>query len=148
SATIGFIGPGVVKVFSSAWAPFKADHRYALDAAGAFVDEDERRDAANAVLFGDRNQLVPSERPLNASAVDELAWPRVDLGPLLAGTIEQIMPTVLQRRDGRCLFYRGAVNGVHGDSGSGKTMLMSVAAAQEIASGNHVMYVDGESRDG
>ena len=79
--------------------------------------------------------------------VVEPSWERVDLGPTLAGTVERVMPTVLRRNDGAALFYQRRVNGLHADSGVGKSMVLAVAAAQELVAGHAVGWIDLEDPD-
>ena len=88
-----------------------------------------------------REQLLAEELRNDAGAG---SWTRVDLGPALRGEVERARPTVLRVEDGKALFYAGRVNGVHGDSGDGKTWAADVAAAQEITAGHHVLWVDLE----
>jgi AAA domain len=71
----------------------------------------------------------------------------VDLAAMLAGTIEQPRPTMLVRRgDGApsCLMYEGVINGIHGDSGTGKSWLAFVLLAERMQLGEHVMLIDLE----
>ncbi len=75
------------------------------------------------------------------------SWTRVDFRPILAGNIERTMPTVLRRDDGEHLFYERRVNGLHADSGIGKSMLCAFGAAQELNAGHHVAWVDFEDPD-
>lgn len=55
-------------------------------------------------------------------------------------------PTIICRDDGIGLFYPGTINGVHGESGDGKSWLMQAGALQEMQAGHHVWYLDFESR--
>jgi hypothetical protein len=75
------------------------------------------------------------------------SWRRVDLRDAIAGAVERTLPTVLARADGWCLFYAGRLNGVHGDSGTGKSMVMAVAIAEEVKAGHDVIVVDLEDPD-
>lgn len=74
-------------------------------------------------------------------------------GPLdLSGIIDQVAngidgrphPSTLTRDDGLGLLYSGMVNGIHGESGSGKTWLALHASAQQLRAGNRVIYIDHE----
>jgi hypothetical protein len=77
--------------------------------------------------------------------IEPSSWTRVDLGPALVGNVERVIPTILRFDQGAgALFYAGRVNGVHGDSGDGKTWTAAIAAAQEITAGRHVLWVDFE----
>ena len=51
---------------------------------------------------------------------------------------------MFQREDGQGLFYRGAVNDLHGEPGCGKSMLAQIATAQELKQGHDVIYIDYE----
>lgn len=76
------------------------------------------------------------------------SWEALDIWQLIAditaGIIETPTPDILKRNDGQGLFYRGKTNGVHAESGSGKTWLLLIAAKQEIEAGNNVFYIDYE----
>jgi hypothetical protein len=76
------------------------------------------------------------------------SWMPQDLGPVVAGILDgslsRLTPTVGHLSDGGALFYRGKVNGVHGESGCGKSWTALLACAQEMALGNTVVYVDLE----
>lgn len=84
----------------------------------------------------------------DVTAVDELleSWHPVDLGPVLDGDHETPVPEILRTRDGaRAMFYRGRVNGVHGDSGIGKSWLVLAAVHQVLASGRRALIIDYEA---
>lgn len=80
------------------------------------------------------------------SDLDE-TWHPVDLRPTLVGDVQSVVATVLRREDGQCLFYPGRVNGIHADSGIGKSWVCAVAAAQDLNAGHHVGWVDLEDPD-
>ena len=73
-------------------------------------------------------------------------WPR-DLTAALAGEQTEPEPAVLARDDKHCLFYLGKINGLLGESESGKTWVLLAAVAQELAAGRPVLYVDFEDTD-
>lgn len=77
------------------------------------------------------------------------SWRRVDLRPVLAGEIVRPLPTVLEIDcvPRRHLLYPAAVNGVHGDSGIGKSIIATCAMAQEMRAGRHVMLIDFEDNE-
>lgn len=72
------------------------------------------------------------------------SWRPVDLDPILAGDYQAPTPTLLYRTDGVGLFYRGAVNGIHGESGIGKSWIAVMAAKAEMTSGRGVLILDYE----
>ena len=87
----------------------------------------------------DRGSMDSDEKdPLDES------WRPVDLRPALRGAHTRPEPEILTRDDERALAYRGKVNGLHGDSGDGKSWVAEIAAAQQIAAGYHVVWVDFE----
>ncbi|TCE98287.1 phage protein [Bifidobacterium longum subsp. longum] len=71
-------------------------------------------------------------------------WRFEDLTQLASGIELPPTPTVFQREDGQGLFYRGAVNDLHGEPGCGKSMLAQIATAQELKQGHDVIYIDYE----
>lgn len=113
-----------------------------------------------------RNLIAPTPAPLQvttyadgsaalhadtAPAVNELDnrkdrtswWPR-DLEPYLTGTDTEPAPSYLARTDGQCLFYAGKVNGIIGESESGKTWVALLAVLQALADDIPVTYFDFE----
>ncbi len=84
-------------------------------------------------------QLVEAEQPAAPS------WAPEDLSGHLDGTHEPVVPSRLPRTDGQCLLYAGKVNGVHGESESGKSLLLHAESARLLRLGEHVVIVDYES---
>lgn len=89
--------------------------------------------------------------PLDAEDGDEpvgSSWKRQDVGAMLArikaGEVEEIVPTVCQMEGGGCLFYRGRINTLFGESGSGKTWVALAATKQEVEDGKTVVFIDFE----
>lgn len=79
------------------------------------------------------------------SAKDIEPFGALDLDPFLAGDVEVIRPELFRPDDGSMpLLYAGRVNGIHGDSGIGKTMIAVVAAYQELCAGRDVDWIDLE----
>lgn len=72
------------------------------------------------------------------------SWAAVDLGPFLEGRHVDPVPTVLYRDDRRALLYEGKVNTVAGESESLKSWLLVVAAAEVLAQGGPVVWLDFE----
>lgn len=82
------------------------------------------------------------------TAVDAGSWMPLDVASIvngiITGTTTRTLPAILTRDDGSALLYAGKVNGIHGDSGSGKTWTALFASAQTITEGGNVVYVDLE----
>ena len=72
------------------------------------------------------------------------SWRFEDLTQLASGIELPPTPTVFQREDGQGLFYRGAVNDLHGEPGCGKSMIAQIATAQELKNNRDVIYIDYE----
>lgn len=86
--------------------------------------------------------------PAYAEAVEEIRtrtswWPR-DLTGVLAGEDPEPEPEFLARLDEVSLFYRGKVNGLIGESESGKTWIAVLAVVQALTKGLKVAYFDFE----
>lgn len=78
----------------------------------------------------------------SAARSDDIEF--VDMAEILAGSLEPVMPSMLQRTDGRFLIYSARLNVLQGSPASGKTWVSRMIAVQEIAAGNHVMILDWE----
>jgi hypothetical protein len=78
-----------------------------------------------------------------ASSATASSWQPVDLDAILDGEPEP-PPSICMRDDGACLFYPGKTHWIQGESESLKTWLLLLAAQEQIALGNHVLYFDFE----
>lgn len=74
----------------------------------------------------------------------ELQSPFVDISVYLDGNCELVKPTVAEVLPGRCLFYDGALNEVHGEPSVGKTNILLAAAGAVLENGGKVFYLDPE----
>jgi hypothetical protein len=75
------------------------------------------------------------------------SFERIDLAAVLAGDLKQPEPTMLFRYgDGirSALLYAGMVNGVHGDSGTGKSWISIAAIAERFHAAENVILLDLE----
>lgn len=86
---------------------------------------------------------------MHAEAADQAAaasssWEPVNLAQVLAGDEGRVEPTLLRRSDGACLLYPGKVHAFNAESESGKSWLALLAAAEQLAAGAHVLYLDFE----
>jgi hypothetical protein len=68
----------------------------------------------------------------------------VDLRPYLEGTKVRVQADCLTMTDGRSLLHKARLNGVHGDSGTGKSWLMALLIRELISAGEVAMLVDLE----
>lgn len=83
------------------------------------------------------------ETPVPAGRARTSWWPK-DLASVLSGTVTEPEPKYLIREDGAAMFYPGRVNGLLGESESGKTWVALLAVRQAIAEGGTAMYLDFE----
>ncbi|MGH3800864.1 MAG: bifunctional DNA primase/polymerase, partial [Pseudonocardiaceae bacterium] len=83
----------------------------------------------------------PATTGISPEAAERTTWWPRDLGPTLSGEQAEPAPTVLARQDSNCLFYAGKVNGILGESESGKTWVLLAAVVQELDAGHAVLYV-------
>lgn len=98
-------------------------------------------------------EVAPEELIGEADPTDVVgsSWLPLDLAGtvegLLAGTLIRPAPMIGRLPDGDALFYPGRVNGIHGDSTSGKTWTALAVAREQIGDGERVLYVDLEDNE-
>lgn len=80
---------------------------------------------------------------VSGPATDEPS-PWTHLDPEQARAVQEHPPEHLQREDGTSLFYPGKVNGLLGESESGKTWIALLAVTQALQAGHNVLYLDFE----
>lgn len=116
-----------------------AGQRALADLAGRLVD----------ALYDHQptDHLVGQLHELTALDDTTDGWAPIDLLPALAQEERPVAPAVFERDDHVRLFPLGKVNGIHADSGVGKSWVAAIAAAQEIRAGHHVIWVDMEDPD-
>ena len=86
---------------------------------------------------------VEDDQPTNIAE----SFERIDLAAVLAGDLKQPEPTLLYRYGDdirSALIYEAMVNGVHGDSGTGKSWIAVAAMKERMAVGENVMLFDLE----
>lgn len=92
--------------------------------------------------------VAPSEPVTDAQA--ELAdglehgWHPADVRAVLTAGWEPPRPSLLLRPDGQALLYTGRINGLFGESGSGKSWMAMHATAEALSAGTPVLYIDLE----
>ena len=79
-----------------------------------------------------------------APAPEHSSWQPVDLAQILSGDYRPTAPDILERADGQPLAYRGKINSLFGESGSGKTWVALLACAQAIWAGHGAVFIDLE----
>lgn len=90
-------------------------------------------------------KAAPAPEPDGQPATHERSswWP-VDLEAAISGDNPEPEPAHLARDDGQPLIYPAKVNGIIGESESGKTWIALLAVTQAIAAGINVTYFDFE----
>lgn len=86
----------------------------------------------------------PNTEPVEAIA-EPSSWARIDLTQYLNGTHKAAEATILTRDDGQALIYPGLVHSVHGESESGKSLIMQIECVRQISAGHDVLFLDFES---
>lgn len=113
---------------------------------------DEYLDRSRGVLIPRGLAAAPHAAPANDDLVEpewatEALWPSWqfrDLSAALAGDNAHTTPTLLMRHDRTGMVYAGRINGLHCDSGSGKSLLAAFLAVERLGLGEHVVWVDCE----
>lgn len=139
-------GPGLTacKVLRERLTPIAADVKV-WRVPGHFNDAAELLQEG-----GTLDDLTPWEETTapTLSTDEPGSWAPLDIATivhgLITGTTERTIPEILHRDDDHALLYPGKVNGIHGESGSGKTFTALYAAKQVIRAGGDVIYVDLE----
>jgi len=83
-----------------------------------------------------------------SETVYEAESPFVDLSPWLDGNVEPVVPTVGEICGGKHLFYRYAINEIHGEPSVGKTNVLLACARSVLHKGESVIYIDPEDTAG
>lgn len=81
---------------------------------------------------------------LQAAEAEHTTWWPVTLPEAMADTAQQPSPTHLIRDDGHGMFYSGRVNGLIGESESGKSWIALLAIVQAINQDQHILMLDFE----
>lgn len=98
------------------------------------LDEDED-EAGEALPKADEGEAV----------TEPDSWRPKDLTMLLAGDLPREEPTLLPRSDGRALFYPGKVHSLHGESESGKSLVLIGEAKRIMEAGGDVLWITFDS---
>lgn len=163
SATVGYKGSDILKVFTSSVPLLHPDETYTKigylaatrydgdfsAAARALAQKGYRApDVDLDELAGGGNAAYTLDPPEDGSEpADGLAddWRCIDLTDIANGVVEPPTPTILLPAGAsQALIYPGTVNSLFGESGAGKTWVALAAIAEVIASGHTAMLIDLE----
>lgn len=100
-------------------------------------------------VLGRRARAVDEPEPPADEPLPDwlLSFQPVDLAPIIAGTSQPPVPTMFERQgDGvrSFLIYPGTLNGLHGESGIGKSWCAIHLMAERMQLGENVMLIDLE----
>lgn len=73
------------------------------------------------------------------------SWKPQDLDSILSGTYCAPEATLFTRADGVSLMYAGLIHSFHGESESGKSLVMQIETAKLLRKGRDVLFMDFES---
>lgn len=166
SATINHLGTDRMKVFSNSVPGLDDEGTY--DRFGYYAATRHGGDIAAAARdlaaqgYGsaaqpiDLSWIESAGRKVDLAVHDEdepdepepHGWETIDLGDVLEDGYIPPQPDVLHRNDGRALLYRGRINALIGESGSGKSWVSQAAIAQVIEMGETVVVIDLEDHRG
>lgn len=125
----------------------KIQPRYQMDNGGDYAPDDTCAAAGRFDCDAWADRLAMSDAAPATDEDDPPSWRPVDVGKARRG-VGATPPTILTRSDGACLFYRGKVHSVHGESESGKSWLVQCAAVECLLRGEPVLYIDFEDEAG
>ena len=141
------------------WKPLDPDHAGVLVQHG-LIRPDHGPDMADVACDNCGYQLVDipgldcprciekiGSEPYDGEADQPSSWDAVDLTDALNG-IKSPPADVLERADGKHLFYSGRLSWVLGEPESMKSWIAQLAAYQVLAAGGDVLYVDYEDQEG
>ena len=157
SATTGYKGSDVLKVFTTAVPSLRPDDTYTklgyLAATRYDGDHSAAASALRAAGHGgttepDLSWIPAPTTPLGGDDDDDEGnhhgWEPADLTAVLADGYDPPRPTLGARQGGGALFYAGRINALYGPSGAGKSWVAMWVCAEQIRTGNHVIYIDLE----
>jgi hypothetical protein len=108
-------------------------------------DTDALADAWLAQLPKDDAAELPADY---VEAINQkTSWSIKDIGPVLRGEVKETPPEFLEFSDDEPIFYAGKVNGIIGESESGKTWIALEAVKQALGCDKRVLYMDFEDTD-
>lgn len=162
SATVGYGGSDVLKVFSTSAFGLTAEATYSRFGylAAVHFDGDYRAAAQALTAAGhgsagakfDPMAWIPAIEETTVGGVDDEpelhGWEPIALADYVSGEYQRPAPSLLRRLDGMALLYSGRVNTLIGESGGGKSWVSQAAIAQVLLAGGRVTVIDLEDHVG
>jgi hypothetical protein len=91
-----------------------------------------------------RNRVEITHTTPNGKAAPSISWEPADLDAIAEGDTADSVPALLPRSDEVTLLYPGKRHLIAGEPEGGKGWLAMLATAQELQTGNRVLYLDFE----
>lgn len=114
-----------------------------LRSAAGGADQHGPADIPDGDTIGPAYTIDPPTNSAAPAAGDRPPPRYTDFGVLLAGGLpDPPAPTILRRVDGRAIIYPGKRNEFYGDPEDGKTMVALAGAAEQLAAGGAVLFLD------
>ena len=123
------------------WHGYEADEDRAW-----YVDQLRKLDVTERPPPAPPPKTAPSNGHRDQPEQERSTWWPADNPADTGELVPPEPPSIITRTDGLGLFYPGTVNGVHGESGDGKSWLMQAGCLQQMQDARHVWYLDFESR--
>lgn len=117
-----------------------ARHRRFIAAATQLADDAWTTRTPDRALVDHRARLDDLGTTLADGS--HLRW--ADVGEVLDGDVTAVEADLLERTDGRCLFYAGMVNTLQAEPSAGKSWVACTTIAQVLAIGGTAVYLDWE----
>jgi hypothetical protein len=114
-----------------------------LDSLEDFLTEEEIRGLGKKEKKAKAPKGADEEEEDDTGPVD--TWKKIDLTDFLNGTRVQPVPTLLPREDGNCLVYPGKIHSFHGESESGKSLILMWEAVRLMMAGEDVLWITFDS---
>lgn len=86
----------------------------------------------------------PNVDPETGEIIDRPTFEPWRLGPYISGDVVYLTPDLLDLGGGQALLYGSRLNGIHGDSGAGKSWIVALGVREILELGRRVMVVDLE----
>lgn len=119
------------------------------DAAAKFPEDWIDVDEAEILALANGEEHLADEHLADEQGEDSgSSWDAQSLDDVLDGTYTPEIPELMPRTDGPALIYRGRVHSFHGETESGKSLLLQGETVRVLAAGGRVLFLDFESDRG
>lgn len=171
NSTTYAVACNLLEFANSPWSGYSREQAHAdlldrapTDSGFGRREHEERWDSA-IKRIGDKGRPNPDTDPANDFDVvvgdpvaqpvaaelkssDSSGWQPVNLAGYLDGTYQPPEAKLMQRNDGVALLYPGMTHSIHGESASGKSMLVQAEVVVQLKAGELVLVLDYEADPG